>query len=141
MADPQPPPEAELIARYRETAPRKSIRQAAVEAGISDTRWRQIETGRRTFRGQAFPETAPPEILARMAQAVGVPPAELEEAGRADAAAELLALAPRREPREATQAQLDEIINRVGDLIDERVRRILDERDNRNGDDEPRRAS
>ena len=80
MPGPEPPPEARLIARKREQmVPRVSQREAAVRAGISATRWRQLETGVIRVRGQDHPETAPAETLARMAFAVGVTPAELAE--------------------------------------------------------------
>lgn len=91
--NPQPPPEAELIRARREAAPYQSVKQAAKLAGISDTRWRQIEQGYRMHRGRVEADTAAPApILARMALTVGVTPAELEQAGRPDAAAELAAL-------------------------------------------------
>lgn len=87
---PSPPPEGRLIGAAREAAPRISIKKAARSAGISDTRWRQIEQGYRMHRGRAEAEPpAPAPILARMAHAVGITPAELESAGRADAADEL----------------------------------------------------
>jgi hypothetical protein len=73
-----------------------SIKKAARAADISDTRWRQIEQGFRMHRGK--PEAEPPApapILARMARAVEVTPAELESVGRGDAAAELAAMPER----------------------------------------------
>ncbi len=94
MAKPAPPPEAVLIAGRRESPPRMSMSEAARRAGISDTRWRQIEKGSRPFRGGYYPEAAPAELLARMAQVVGVTAEELAACGRADAAAELAALPP-----------------------------------------------
>lgn len=87
-----PPPEARLIAVLREKAPRISMRQAAAEAGISPTHWRQIETGVRRFRGESWPETGAAQTIARMALVVDATPEQLREAGRADAAAELEAL-------------------------------------------------
>jgi hypothetical protein len=86
MAKPKPPPEALLIERKRKAiVPRLSQRNAALRAGISETRWRQIEVGGRWFRGRWEPEIAPPGTLAQMAYAVGATPAELAEAGREDA--------------------------------------------------------
>lgn len=70
-----------------------SIRQAAMEADISESRWRQIEHGIRMFRGIAYPETdAPAATVARMAFVVGAVPGDLAGAGREDAAGELEAL-------------------------------------------------
>lgn len=124
MASPQPPPEAVLIARKREEAPRMSIRAAAEQAGISETRWRQIESGRRMFQGKPWPERAPAAILARMARVVSVTATELEKAGRPDAAAELDAL-PLPEVRRdedghetATSAELQAVMDRL-DRIEE----------------------
>jgi hypothetical protein len=88
-----PPPEAQLIARLREHPPRMSIRQAALQAAISESRWRQIEHGVRMFRGVAYPEVdAPAATIAKMAAVVGATPADLVQAGRGDAAGELEAL-------------------------------------------------
>jgi hypothetical protein len=87
---PKPPPEALLIERKRKAiVPRLSQRNAALRAGISETRWRQIEVGGRWFRGRWEPEIAPPDTLARMAYVAGATPDELREAGREDAAPSL----------------------------------------------------
>lgn len=84
----KPPPEAVLIAARRDRAvPRLSMRDAGLLAGISATRWRQLETGIIRVKGTDHPEKAPAETLARMAQAVGATPDELRTAGRDDAAA------------------------------------------------------
>ena len=91
-ANPQPPPEAVLIRASREAPPHMSMRQAARAAGISESRWRQLEAGGKPYRGRWEPETAPADTLARMAQAVGITGDHLTEAGRADAAAELAVL-------------------------------------------------
>ena len=93
VTDLLPPPEAQLIAEMREKPPRMSMREAARAARISDARWRQIEHGVRYFRGIPYPEIGPAQTIARMAHAVGVTAAQLTEAGRADAAAELEAMA------------------------------------------------
>ena len=76
----------------RRRPPHLSIRQAAAAARISETRWRQIESGVRHFRGQAFPERGPDPTVARMAAVVAVTPGQLTAAGRPGAAAELEAL-------------------------------------------------
>ena len=95
---PQPPPEAVLIREHRlAMVPHLSLREAARRAGISSPWWRVLETGVRRVKQQDFPESANPETLARMAQVVGVTPAQLAEAGRPDAAAileKLLAAPP-----------------------------------------------
>ena len=88
-ADVTVPPEALLIARMREKAPRISMAEAARRSGISPTRWRQIENGFRPFRGVRYPEIGPAQTIAKMAAAVGISPKELAEAGRPDAADEL----------------------------------------------------
>lgn len=87
MNSPMPPPEARLIAAKRaQLVPKVSGREAARRAGISPTRWRQLEAGVIRVRGHDFPEIAPAETLAYMALAVGVTQAELAGAGRDDAA-------------------------------------------------------
>jgi hypothetical protein len=85
-----------------------SIRQAAKLAGISDTRWRQIEQGWRMHRGRREEEPpAPAQTLARMAHAVAVTPAQLAGAGRPDAAAELAALPAASAPKLSYEQLLD----------------------------------
>ena len=88
-ADVTVPPEALLIARMREKAPRISMSEAARRSGISLTRWRQIENGFRPERGVRYREVGPAQTIAKMAAAVGISPAQLAEVGRADAADEL----------------------------------------------------
>lgn len=87
-----PPPEARLITELREAPPRMSMSQAAREAGISITRWRQIENGYRPERGVNYPESGPAQTVARMVLVVGGTPQQLTDAGRPDAAGELEAL-------------------------------------------------
>lgn len=79
------PAEARLIHDRRVKAG-LSIREAARRAGISEGSWRRTEGPRRLHRTQ--------QTVARMAQVVAVTPAELEKAGRPDAARELAALLP-----------------------------------------------
>lgn len=89
---PEPPPEARLIREALRRA-RLSAREAARRAGISETRWRQIANGYQDVgRGVRVPTTGPAETLARMAQVAGVTADQLREAGRADAADELVEL-------------------------------------------------
>ena len=92
MTPTSPPAEARLIARRRNEPPKMSVRQAAARAGISETRWRQIEQGTIRERGREYAVTAPDATLAAMARAIGVTPAELDDADRRDAAAELRAM-------------------------------------------------
>lgn len=93
ISHPEAPPEARLIRCLRERAPKMSRYEAAATAGISEARWRMIETGIRWFRGQPLEEPpAPAQTIARMAWAVGATPAQLAGTGRDDAAAELEAI-------------------------------------------------
>jgi len=94
MSAPRPPqpPEMQIIARKR----RQSIRQAAISAGISEARWRQLEGGFRSTPLGPVPEAAPDGTLARMAYAVGATADDLREARRDTAAALLEAYAAER---------------------------------------------
>src|SRR6185437_8448534 len=102
MTAPRPPqpPVMQLIQKRR----KQSIRQAALAAGISEARWRQLESGARSTRLGYAPEPAPPGTLARMAHAVGVTAAELRDNGEEEAAAILEELAAEH----AAQAEADE---------------------------------
>jgi len=86
MTAPRPPqpPVMQLIEQRRG---RLSIRKAATAAGISEARWRQLESGARSTQLGYAPASAPPGTLARMAHAAGVTPDELRDAGGAEAAA------------------------------------------------------
>lgn len=117
-ADVTVPPEALLIARMRQKAPRISMSEAARRSGLSLTRWRQIENGFRPERGTRYREVGPAQTIAKMALAVGVTPAQLTEAGRADAAAELEVM--------ITAAEDSGILNgRQASALAARVRRDL----------------
>jgi transcriptional regulator with XRE-family HTH domain len=86
---PDPSPEGALIREARRAAG-LSFRKIAGRAGISYGRWRQIEAGYQNVTlGVYEPVRAPDRTVARMAAVVGVSPEQLEEAGRADAAAVL----------------------------------------------------
>lgn len=63
-----------------------SAAEAARRAGISPSRWRQITLGYQAVSGVATPVWGPDATVARMARAVGVPPARMEQAGRHEAA-------------------------------------------------------
>ena len=95
----QAPPQPPVMALIRERRKRAhlSFDRAGQAAGISGTRWRQLEDGRRAIRGVGYiPEYAPAATLARMAHAVGVTPAELEPFGVDEAVTELVLLAESR---------------------------------------------
>ncbi len=85
----EPPPEARLIRARREKM-RLSVRGAAARAAISETLWRRVEKGHMLETGgEAVAVRGTAVKVAAMAAALGVTAAELEEAGRADAAAQL----------------------------------------------------
>jgi len=86
---PVQPPEGKLIS---EALARKglSIREASRRANISYGRWRQITSGYQNISpGVYAPVRAPAATVARMAGVVGATAAELEQAGRPDAAGAL----------------------------------------------------
>jgi hypothetical protein len=88
MADETPgqTPEGRLIEKAAKASGR-SIRALAANAGMSDTRWRQVVRGyQQNSSGITIEARATPQTLARMAISAGVTPGELEEAGREDAA-------------------------------------------------------
>ncbi|MCT7369408.1 hypothetical protein [Mycolicibacterium llatzerense] len=102
MEIPTQPPESRLIEELREAArPKLSVRKAAAAARMSEGRWRQIAKGYNQVSKDAYvPSVAPAETLARMAKTVGATPEQLVEAGREDAAKELLRLMTVRELNE-----------------------------------------
>lgn len=87
---PEPPPEGRLIADAADRLS-LSIREAARRAGISYGRWRQIVMGYQNVSpGEFAVVRAPAKTVARMAQAAGVTPEQMEAEGeRPDAAQEL----------------------------------------------------
>jgi transcriptional regulator with XRE-family HTH domain len=83
---PPPPPWGVLLIKALAQA-KLSAREAARRAGISEGRWRQIASGYQVVSAGAYaPVHGPARTLARMAAVVGVTPAQLEQAGRPDAA-------------------------------------------------------
>lgn len=84
-----PPPEASLLYRARESAG-VTLADAAKAAGITDTRWSQIERGHERRKGIDVPARARAGTLARMARAIGIPPERLESEGQRPDAAEIL---------------------------------------------------
>ena len=107
---PSRPPESQLIYERRIQLG-LSFRKAAEEAGISEGSWRRTEGTRDLARTAG--------TVARMALATGVTPAELEAAGRADAAQileTLLAAPAGGDPYaelEAAVARVNEIAGRI----------------------------
>ena len=102
------PPEAQLIYERR-LALGLSFRRAADRAGISEGSWRRTEgPGDKNRTAQT---------VARMAYAVGLVPAEMTGAGRADAAEQMEALAvvPPSDP----VAELRALAARAAELADE----------------------
>jgi DNA-binding XRE family transcriptional regulator len=79
MTTPRPPrpPAMRLIEQRRERLG-MSKRAAAAIAGISESRYRQLEDGGRQIRGVWVDEEAPDMTLARMALAVRLAPSDVE---------------------------------------------------------------
>jgi transcriptional regulator with XRE-family HTH domain len=131
MATPSPiqqPPVMQLI-RQRRKSMHLSYDRAGALAGISGTRWRQLEDARRAIRGVGYiPEVAPAATLARMAYAVGVTPAELDAQGHAEAAGELAGVleARGREDGEA-QAEAARMVAGVPGLSARQRQRLAEE--------------
>jgi len=121
------PPEAQLIARKRKALrPTLSMLEAARRAGMSATRWRQLETGSIRVKGADYPERAPADTLARMAWVTGATAAELCEAGRPDAAEELERL-PDGSPDHGAHDEVRAIIDQIASskVLTERQRKAL----------------
>jgi transcriptional regulator with XRE-family HTH domain len=120
-------PEGALIGRAQKRSG-LSQRAAARLAGISENHWRNIVKGYSTVSaGVTAPIKGNADTVARMAQAVGVTPEELEEVGREDAAAVLRGLPPLEEFKPAKT--VEELAAEVAALRREyaQVRRELDE--------------
>lgn len=81
---PEPPAEAALIKRVRE-ARRLTIPDVATRAGMSPSRWSQIENGYERKSGAYVSVRAPSATLAHMASVLDVRAEQLVEAGRSDA--------------------------------------------------------
>lgn len=118
------PAEAALLDEaLKRLQPRLSVRKAAAAAGISEGWWRQITKGIQSRSTGSIPVVAPAETIARMALAVGVTSAELEAAGRTDAAEVLPAI----EQQHATSVNLSSIPDE--ELAAEFLRRMKGARD------------
>lgn len=116
MTKPNPPPAVVAINRYRELAGLTNF-QAAGRAGISEAQWRLYTAGHRTNRGNTYAVTPSQEILARMAQAVGMPPDRLARFDGNDEAVEYLELLQSRSlDTMPPEALIDEIEARLAAL-------------------------
>ena len=114
---PSPPPWGVLLSKALADA-RLSAREAARRAGISEGRWRQVASGYQVVSpGVYAPVRGPAQTLARMAAVAGVTPAQLTEAGRADAAK---ALASRK-----ADASHEQMLQRVREMNPEQARELL----------------
>ena len=114
---PAPPPWGALITAALRAAG-LSAREAARRAGISEGRWRQITSGYQVVSAGIYaPVRGPAATLARMAAVAGVTPAQLEQAGRADAAA-ILAASPGADAGDA-------ILRRVREMNTDQARELL----------------
>jgi transcriptional regulator with XRE-family HTH domain len=115
---PEPPPWGALITDSLRQAG-LSAREAARRAGISEGRWRQITSGYQVVSAGVYaPVRGPAATLARMAAVVGVTPAQLRQAGRADAA-KALGAAP------VQTAADDEVLQRVRQMDQDEARELL----------------
>jgi hypothetical protein len=115
---PEPPPWGALITDALHRA-QLSAREAARRAGISEGRWRQITGGYQVVSAGVYaPVRGPAATLARMAAVVGVTPAQLRQAGRADAARELAA-AP------SGAAAGAEVLQRIREMDQDEARELL----------------
>jgi hypothetical protein len=115
---PEPPPWGALITDALHRA-QLSAREAARRAGISEGRWRQITGGYQVVSAGVYaPVRGPAATLARMAAVVGVTPAQLRQAGRADAAKELTA-AP------GGAAAGAEVLQRIREMDQDEARELL----------------
>lgn len=110
---PSAQPEGLLIKAALDASP-LSQRQAAKRADISETWWRNIVSGYQSISGVPAPLVGSSDTVARMAHVVGVSPAQLETAGRGDAAQSLRAIEAAARKAAATalpaggQARVDE---------------------------------
>jgi len=116
---PAPPPEARLLKLARLRRNHMSIPDAAALAGVSASLWRQVEAGYSTpAAGIQVPKVTPAETLALMSRPLGITPAQLNDAGRGDAAAILADLlrpepAPLEPPLETAADPGDDVTHNI----------------------------
>ena len=114
---PDPPPWGAVITDALRRSG-TSARQASRQAGISEGRWRQITSGYQVVSpGVYAPVRGPAGTLARMAAVAGVSAADMQAAGREDAA-RLLADQPRR----GTDGEL---LDRIREMDSEQAHELL----------------
>ena len=114
---PDPPPWGAVITAALRRS-RLSARQASLQAGISEGRWRQITSGYQIVSpGVYAPVRGPAATLARMAAVAGVSAADLRAAGRADAAAVL--------EDQASRDTHSELLDRTRAMDSEQARTLL----------------
>jgi len=114
---PDPPPWGAVITAALRRS-RLSARQASLQAGISEGRWRQITSGYQIVSpGVYAPVRGPAATLARMAAVAGVSAADLRAAGRADAAAVL--------EDQASRDTHSELLDRIRAMDSEQARTLL----------------
>lgn len=110
MSTPEPPPEAVLIRVVRQAA-RISVTSAARAAGVSKPWWSMIEAGYQSRQGVHHPIAAKPDVLARMAWAIGLPPDRLAEV-RPDAIPVLEEILRQQGPRKLPPIDPDPVDDR-----------------------------
>jgi hypothetical protein len=99
-----------------------SAREAARRSEISEGRWRQITAGYQVVSPGVYAHVrGPASTLAKMAVVAGVTPAQLEEAGRPDAAVVLAQMRRVRSPGD------EELLNRVRAMDRDQARELLAE--------------
>lgn len=118
MAERPPPPPWGVLLTNALADARLSAREASRRAGISEGRWRQIASGYQVVSSGVYaPVHGPAQTLARMAAVAGVTPAQLTDAGRADAAE---AMASR-----GADASHEQMLQRVREMNPEQARELL----------------
>jgi len=130
-----------------------SVRQAAAQAGVSESQWRQVEAGRRPVKGGEYEPVSPKEeTLAAMSPVLGWAPAAgitmLIEGKRPrpiDPAERAAIEARRARPSgdvEARLAQLeDEVRSLMRIVLQIQSERVMDERLDSHASDEARRSA
>jgi transcriptional regulator with XRE-family HTH domain len=115
---PEPPPWGALITAAL-ASEGISAREAARRAGLSEGRWRQITAGYQVVSPGIYAHVrGPAATVAKMASVVGVTPAQLQAAGRDDAA-RVLADKLGRKPAG------DEMLERIKAMDTDQARELL----------------
>lgn len=129
MKAPRPPqPPVMKLIQERRTRRGLSFRAAGTAAGISEARWRQLESGSRDIRGVHVEEPAPDKTLARMAYATGVTPQELKDHDRPEAAQLLEDYAAERTTEDVADTRdAARLVDQLGRGLTARQRAALEE--------------